>query len=179
MEHVRTVSDQRHSWSCISHVSGCRDRFCAICKVLWHDKQTCQQYRALHPELRDKNEVKQLDEMARLGARRDSRRKLAIVKESKCHHVHCEQRSFVFIFPGAEHVLTSPPDYIPVCRQRSSQLLQSMRPASSSTGRAHQPQTSPSMLARKIYGMGKMSSTTTSKMVCGLLYLRARRNCGR
>jgi hypothetical protein len=91
---------------------GCHGRFCVNCKVLWHDRQTCQQYRAQHPELRDRDEVRQLHEMARLGARRCPRCQFIIVKEGGCDHVHCEQCRFDFIFPEAERVV-APPDYVP------------------------------------------------------------------
>ncbi|KAF3041458.1 hypothetical protein E8E11_004650 [Didymella keratinophila] len=92
---------------------GCHDRFCVNCKVLWHDGQTCQQYRAQHLELRDQDEVRQLHEMARLGARRCPRCQFIIVKEGGCNHVHCEQCRFDFNFPEAERVVAPPPDYVP------------------------------------------------------------------
>jgi hypothetical protein len=68
---------------CFPHVEcpGCHDRFCANYKALWHDGQTCQQYRAQHPELHDKDEVARLHDMARLGARRCPRCQLIIIKQ--------------------------------------------------------------------------------------------------
>jgi hypothetical protein len=92
---------------------GCQGRFCANCRVPWHDRQTCQQYRALHPEIRDKDEVRQLHEMARLGARHCPRCQFIIVKDGGCDHVHCAQCHFDFFFPKAERVVAPPPDYVP------------------------------------------------------------------
>jgi hypothetical protein len=42
----------------------CTGRFCACCKVTWHEGLTCQQYNSAHPELLDEEEVVTLESMA-------------------------------------------------------------------------------------------------------------------
>ena len=89
---------------------GCHDRFCANCKVPWHKEQTCQQYRATHPELRDENEARQLHEMAKLGARRCPCCQVIIVKDGGCDHMFCEQCHYDFVWTQAERVV---PTFVP------------------------------------------------------------------
>lgn len=67
----------------------------------------------MHPEVRDENEVKQLQEMARLGARRCLRCQFIIVKEGGCNHVHCEQCRFDFMWSEAEQVIAPIESYTP------------------------------------------------------------------
>ncbi|KAF9692630.1 hypothetical protein EKO04_009629 [Ascochyta lentis] len=92
---------------------GCHVRFCANCKVNWHTDQTCQEYRATHPEVRDKDEEKQLREMARLGARRCPRCQFVITKDGGCDHMFCEQCHFNFDWSQAELVIAPVEIYIP------------------------------------------------------------------
>ncbi|KAJ4334824.1 hypothetical protein N0V95_009067 [Ascochyta clinopodiicola] len=98
---------------------GCHGRFCANCKVNWHTDQTCQQYRAGHPEVRDKDEEKQLREMARLGARRCPRCQFVIIKDGGCDHVFCEQCHFDFTWPKAEIVTAPVETYVPAASHAS------------------------------------------------------------
>ena len=106
---------QPHDTPGFPHVEcpGCQDQFCPNCKVTWHTKQTCQQYRAAHPEIRDEDEVKQLHGMARLGARRCPRCQFIIIKDGGCDHVFCEQCHFDFNWPQAERVVAPVETFVP------------------------------------------------------------------
>lgn len=94
---------------------GCHDRFCANCKVGWHNDQTCQQYHAAHAEVLDEGEATHLHEMARLGARRCPRCQFVIIKDGGCDHMFCEQCHLDFtwslaepvVAPSASHELSS------------------------------------------------------------------------
>lgn len=93
--------------------SGYHDYFCLSCAFLWHERQKCQQYRVLHPELCGRDEARQLHEMARLGAQYLSLVLVIIVDEGGCDHIHCEHCYLGFIFQEAEHVIALPSNYMP------------------------------------------------------------------
>lgn len=63
------------------HCSGCALRFCAQCRVPWHEGRTCLQYRAEHPEIKDEGDVEALEDMARAEARRCPSCQAVVIKE--------------------------------------------------------------------------------------------------
>jgi hypothetical protein len=83
---------------------GCTGRFCACCKVGWHEGMTCQEYMTAHPELRDEEEVAHLEAMAQLGARRCPCCCWIIVKDGGCAHMLCERCLHDFDWRRAEKV---------------------------------------------------------------------------
>jgi hypothetical protein len=82
----------------------CTGRFCACCKVGWHEDLTCQEYRSIHPELRDEEEVAHLVAMAKLGARRCPSCCWIIVKDGGCTHMICERCYHEFDWRSAEKI---------------------------------------------------------------------------
>lgn len=87
------------------HCPGCEQRLYAQCKVFWHEKSSCQQYRAANPELRDEVEVETLAEMAKVGARRCPCCQFIIVRDGGCDHMICESCSFEFSWTKAKRVV--------------------------------------------------------------------------
>jgi hypothetical protein len=87
------------------HCPGCEQRYCAQCKALWHDKKTCQQYRAEHPDMRDETEVQTLADMAKVGAKRCPCCQSLIIKDGGCDHMLCEACGSNFSWMMAERVV--------------------------------------------------------------------------
>ncbi|KAJ8106139.1 hypothetical protein OPT61_g9739 [Boeremia exigua] len=91
--------------------AGCKDHFCANCKVRWHSTQSCQEYRVAHPEAQDNDEAEQLLEMARMGAKRCPRCQFIIVKDGGCDHIFCQQCHFEFDWMQAVDVTAPLPTF--------------------------------------------------------------------
>ena len=87
------------------HCPTCEKRFCATCYVPWHERISCQQYRATHPHLKHPDvNSNVLSTLAELGARRCPQCRTPGIKGEGCSHQVC-LCGFIFRWNEAELVV--------------------------------------------------------------------------
>lgn len=87
------------------HCPTCEKRFCATCYVPWHERISCQRYRATHPHLKHPDvNSNVLSTLAELGARRCPQCRTPGIKGEGCSHQVC-LCGFIFRWNEAELVV--------------------------------------------------------------------------
>jgi len=86
----------------------CKCRFCASCKVEWHEGKTCHEYRLENPAIMTREELALIADMARLGARRCPRCQFMITKDGGCSHMTCGECDHQFDWYRAVKVQPPP-----------------------------------------------------------------------